>query len=164
MIFNETLNVYSVDQIDWFQQKPKPSSIQLVAAPQWRYPRALKFTLRKGEVYGGAGGLPRAEVCCPGTPDILFRYGSTYTITTSYYLPFDYAIDYQQEELIFQVHHDCGTGSPPLALFHSGGRMYWRVRASSVPWYCSSRKVPAIWRRATRTKAPSAIPRATYSR
>ena len=84
-------------------------------------------------------GFPRAEVIGPLDANRklrYFEYGRLYSITTSYLLPANYEIDPVQQELSFQIHHDCLGGSPSLAQVFSGGHIEWQIYSASAPDYC----------------------------
>lgn len=80
---------------------------------------SMKIDLRKVNNVGKAdidvGGSKRAEIKQPTEQNNIERwYG------VSYYFPAGYKADPSCPEIIFQWHHNSGTGSPPLALWSYG--------------------------------------------
>lgn len=96
-------------------QGPRQGSIAVVDAPGGAPGKAVKFSIRKDDEYGGvANGAPRAEINFG--PQFRFEINKEYYINWSIFIPDDFAFDFKQPEGISQIHQGPNIGSPPWGL------------------------------------------------
>lgn len=101
-------------------QAPNAGSITMVSVPQFQG-AALKVSILPSDDFRKvANGTPRAEIAFG--PVAKFDARKEYKISWSTMIPVDARLDFQQPEIISQMHQSMPTGSPPFSLMLDRGQ------------------------------------------